>query len=66
VLGTRQSGLPEFRVARLPDDQELLERARLHADALLAADPRLELPEHGLLRTAIVERFGSDLDPIPA
>jgi len=66
VLGTRQSGLPEFRVARLPDDQELLERARLHADALLAADPRLELPEHGLLRAAIVERFGSDLDPIPA
>ena len=66
VLGTRQSGLPEFRVARLPDDQELLERARLHADALLDADPRLELPEHGLLRAAIVERFGSDLDPIPA
>jgi ATP-dependent DNA helicase RecG len=66
VLGTRQSGLPEFRVARLPDDQELLERARLHADALLDADPRLELAEHGLLRAAIVERFGSDLDPIPA
>ncbi len=66
VLGTRQSGLPEFRVARLPDDQELLERARLRADAVLDADPRLELPEHGLLRTAIVERFGSDLDPIPA
>ncbi len=66
VLGTRQSGLPEFRVARLPDDRELLERARLRADDLIAADPRLELPENGLLRAAIVERFGSDLDPIPA
>ncbi|HEX2070103.1 MAG TPA: ATP-dependent DNA helicase RecG [Thermoleophilaceae bacterium] len=66
VLGTRQSGLPEFRVARLPDDQELLERAKLRADDLLAADPRLELPEHGLLRGAVVQRFGSDLDPIPA
>jgi ATP-dependent DNA helicase RecG len=66
VLGTRQSGLPEFRVARLPDDQELLERAKRRAEELLAADPRLELPEHGLLRAAIVERFGSDLDPIPA
>jgi ATP-dependent DNA helicase RecG len=66
VLGTRQSGLPEFRVARLPDDAELLERARLRADGTLAADPRLELPEHGLLRAAVVERFGSDLDPIPA
>ena len=66
VLGTRQSGLPEFRVARLPEDQELLERARIAAHELLAADPRLELPEHSLLRTAIIARFGSDLDPIPA
>ncbi len=66
VLGTRQSGLPEFRVARLPDDAELLERARAHAEATIAADPRLEAPEHALLREAVVERFGSDLDPIPA
>ncbi len=28
VLGTRQHGLPEFRVARLPEDVELLDRAR--------------------------------------
>ena len=28
VFGTRQHGLPEFRVARLPEDAELLERAR--------------------------------------
>jgi ATP-dependent DNA helicase RecG len=66
VLGTRQSGVPEFRVARLPDDQELLERARAHADATIATDPRLELPEHALLRGAVIDRFGSDLDPIPA
>ncbi len=66
VLGTRQSGLPEFRVARLPNDQELLERAKLRADELLAADPRLKLPENGLLRAAVVGHFGSDLDPIPA
>jgi ATP-dependent DNA helicase RecG len=66
VLGTRQSGLPEFRVARLPEDQELLERARMRADEVVERDPRLELPEHGLLRAAIVDRFGSDLDPIPA
>jgi ATP-dependent DNA helicase RecG len=66
VLGTRQSGVPEFRVARLPEDQELLERARAHADATIATDPRLELPEHALLRGAVIDRFGSDLDPIPA
>ena len=66
VLGTRQSGLPEFRVARLPDDADLLERAKAHADALLATDPDLGLPEHALLRDAVLRRFGSDLDPIPA
>jgi ATP-dependent DNA helicase RecG len=66
VLGTRQHGLPEFRVARLPDDAELLERARDRADELLDRDPRLELPEQALLRAAVTGRFGPELDPIPA
>ncbi|MBD0280822.1 MAG: ATP-dependent DNA helicase RecG [Thermoleophilaceae bacterium] len=66
VLGTRQHGLPELRVARLPEDTEMLVRARDRADALLRADPRLERPEHVLLREAVVARFGSELDPIPA
>jgi ATP-dependent DNA helicase RecG len=66
LLGTRQHGLPEFRVARLPQDTALLVRARDRADAILLGDPRLESAEHALLRDAVVTRFGSDLDPIPA
>ena len=66
VLGTRQHGLPEFKVARLPEDIALLERARARAQELMAGDPRLDQPEHALLRAAAVARFGSDLDPIPA
>jgi ATP-dependent DNA helicase RecG len=66
VLGTRQHGLPEFRVARLPEDVELLVRARDRADQILIEDARLEQPEHALLREAVVARFGSELDPIPA
>jgi ATP-dependent DNA helicase RecG len=66
VLGTRQHGLPEFRVAQLPEDTELLVRARDRADAVMLEDPRLELPEHSLLREAVVSRFGSEHDPIPA
>jgi ATP-dependent DNA helicase RecG len=66
VLGTRQHGLPEFKVARLPEDVEVLVRARDRADEILVADPRLEQPEHALLREAVVSRFGSELDPIPA
>ena len=66
VLGTRQHGLPELRVARLPEDTELLAKARDRADELLRSDPDLAEPEHALLRDAVVARFGSELDPIPA
>jgi ATP-dependent DNA helicase RecG len=66
VLGTRQHGLPEFRVARLPEDLPLLERARERAHELLGGDPELEHPENALLREATIAKFGSDMDPIPA
>ncbi|MBA2256471.1 MAG: ATP-dependent DNA helicase RecG, partial [Thermoleophilaceae bacterium] len=66
VLGTRQHGLPELRVARLPEDARLLERAREVADELLAADAALTAPEHLLLRDAAAQRFGPELEPIPA
>ena len=66
VLGTRQHGLPEFKVARLPEDVDLLVRARDRADEIVVEDARLERPEHALLREAVVARFGSELDPIPA
>jgi ATP-dependent DNA helicase RecG len=66
VLGTRQHGLPQFRVARIPEDAGLFTRARDTADRLLHADPDLRDPENALLRDAAVTRFGSELDPIPA
>ena len=66
VLGTRQHGLPEFKVARIPEDAELLQRARDLADELLAADPGLAAPEHVLLRSEAERRFGAVADPIPA
>ena len=53
MLGTRQSGLAQFRVARLPEDAELLDGAREIGSALLDADPELALPEHALLDWAV-------------
>jgi len=41
VLGTRQSGLPAFRIAALPEHQDLLEAARDDARLRLARDPNL-------------------------
>jgi ATP-dependent DNA helicase RecG len=65
-LGTRQSGLPRFRVAVLPEDNLLLERANIAADRLLAKDPALEAPEYTLLRDAVVAGYGQEITPIPA
>jgi ATP-dependent DNA helicase RecG len=50
LVGTRQHGVAEFRVAELPRDAELLDRARGQAERIIAGDPRLEAPEHALLR----------------
>ena len=44
-FGTRQSGLPDLRMARL-SDQDLLSMARQEAAALLRDDPSLARPEH--------------------
>ena len=55
VLGTRQSGLPDLRVADLVRDQELLVQARTEAAGLLAQDPGLR--GHPLLRQAVVDMF---------
>ena len=58
LIGTRQSGLGQFEIARLPDDEQLLTRARECAQALIAEDPRLERPEHALLAERLAELFG--------
>ncbi|MGQ9837084.1 MAG: ATP-dependent DNA helicase RecG [Cyanobacteriota bacterium] len=41
VMGTRQSGLPDFALASLIDDQEVLQLARQAAEQLMATDPSL-------------------------
>jgi ATP-dependent DNA helicase RecG len=67
LVGTRQSGLGQFRVACLPRDAQLLERARACARELLAHDPDLQAPENALLGEALEEAFGAEaLQPIPA
>ena len=67
LVGTRQSGLAQFRVAELPRDAELLERARARAQQIDDLDPELEDPEHALLVDALAGVFGEQARaPIPA
>jgi ATP-dependent DNA helicase RecG len=60
-FGTRQSGLPEFRVADLLRDASLLEEARRDAQTIIAADPELRAPEHRGLRDALLARWRGKL-----
>jgi ATP-dependent DNA helicase RecG len=68
LLGTRQSGMGrELRTARLPEDAELLERARAAAEQIVSGDPLLADPEHELLADALQAHAGPEATaPIPA
>ena len=50
ILGTRQSGLPGFRVARLESDGDLLAAARDDARLIVERDPELESARGQALR----------------
>jgi ATP-dependent DNA helicase RecG len=56
-FGTRQSGLPDLKVARLTD-VALIEQARAEATRMLEADPELERPEHAALAARVRELWG--------
>lgn len=53
VLGTRQSGLPSLRFARLPEDRELLDAANDDAKLVLATDPELNSERGEALRNLL-------------
>ena len=61
-LGTRQAGLPEFRVASILKDGRILEEARREAFTLVERDPELKLPEHVRLKEEMVRRWGGRLE----
>jgi ATP-dependent DNA helicase RecG len=60
-FGTRQHGLPEFKLADITQEMELLQQAKEDALALLADDQRLKKPEHAKLRAALINMFGDTL-----
>lgn len=59
LMGTRQSGLPDFRFANLVTDGPIIAMARDEAFALVANDPALEKSEHALTRSTLVDIFES-------
>lgn len=56
-LGTKQSGLPDFKVADIIQDQFILAQAKEKAQALLEQDAELNLPEHTSLKKVFEPYF---------
>ncbi len=55
IAGTRQSGNIQFRIADPIEDVQLMELARSTAEAILRDDPRLEKPDHHVLKKHLEE-----------
>ena len=53
VLGTRQSGVPDYRVANVPNFVELIAMARDDAQMILNSDPDLQSPRGQALRVLL-------------
>ncbi|QOV88528.1 ATP-dependent DNA helicase RecG [Humisphaera borealis] len=60
-FGTRQHGLPEFKLADLSSELILLHQAREDALAMLKTDPRLTATVFKHLRQALLKRFGDTM-----
>ncbi len=58
LFGTRQSGMPPFKVADLSKDLDLLKMARRDAAAWIDGSPLLSKPEESLLRRRLMKAHG--------
>jgi ATP-dependent DNA helicase RecG len=61
LLGTRQAGVPDFRVANLLRDTAILKDARAVAEEVLRADPDLSRPESAALARMLHARWAGRL-----
>lgn len=62
LFGTRQSGMPDLRIAKLTRDIEILAEARQQAFKLVEADPRLGKAENQALKQEIRDKFKDNVD----
>jgi len=61
-FGTRQSGLPDFKIVNPVLDQNILQRARKDAFKVVNDDPHLRKDENIHLRAYFVSRYGDKVN----
>jgi ATP-dependent DNA helicase RecG len=62
LFGSRQSGMPDLKVAKLLRDIDVLVEARREAFSLVSEDPTLKSGAHRPLRREIRELLGADVE----
>jgi ATP-dependent DNA helicase RecG len=60
-FGTRQHGLPQFKLADITQELDFLHQAKEDALEILGNDPNLERGEHQALRRKLIEQFGKTM-----
>ncbi|MDQ1265857.1 MAG: ATP-dependent helicase RecG, partial [Bacteroidota bacterium] len=58
LLGTRQTGLPEFKYADIINDLDLISLSRNIAFDLIEKDPHLRLPQNAEVKTQYYKKYG--------
>ncbi len=61
-FGTRQSGIPNFKIANIIHDATLLEAAKKEAESLIKADPVLNASVHQLLKRMLQKHWRGNLE----
>ena len=61
-FGTKQHGIPEFKVANLFEDMDILKRVQALAIKILDKDKNLEKPENKRLKEAIDKKFNGNIE----
>ena len=61
-FGTKQHGIPEFKIANLFEDMDILKAVQTLAIRILNDDPNLEKKENQMLKKAIDEKFNGKIE----
>jgi ATP-dependent DNA helicase RecG len=63
-FGTRQSGLPEFKLANLLKDISILKDSQMAAKQVIEEDKYLQKPKNQILKSVLYDKFGEQIKNI--